>query len=117
MSNQPTVFKRILDGELPADVVYEDDLVLAFRDIAPKAPTHVLVIPKKEVTSLAETDDSDSEMLGRLLTVAVQVARDEGLSNGYRCIINTGPDGGQEVPHLHVHVIGGRKIGGFPGVE
>ena len=114
--SEPTVFKRIIDREIPADIVYEDDLTLAFRDIAPKAPTHVLVIPKKEIASLADAADADEAVLGRLFTVARRVAEQEGLSNGYRCIVNTGPDGGQEVPHLHLHVLGGKKIGGFPGV-
>ena len=114
--SEPTVFKRIIDREIPADIVYEDDLTLAFRDIAPKAPTHVLVIPKKEIASLADATDADEAVLGRLFTVARRVAEQEGLSNGYRCIVNTGPDGGQEVPHLHLHVLGGKKIGGFPGV-
>ena len=115
--SEPTVFKRIIDRTIPADIVYEDDLTLAFRDIAPKAPTHVLVIPKKEIASLADAADTDEALLGRLFTVARKVAEQEGLSNGYRCIVNTGPDGGQEVPHLHLHVLGGRKIGGFPGVD
>ena len=114
--SEPTVFKRIIDREIPADIVYEDDLTLALRDIAPKAPTHVLVIPKKEIASLADATDADEAVLGRLFTVARRVAEQEGLSNGYRCIVNTGPDGGQEVPHLHLHVLGGKKIGGFPGV-
>ena len=115
--SEPSVFKRIIDREIAADIVYEDDLTLAFRDIAPKAPTHVLVIPKREIESLAETTDEDEAVLGRLLVVARRVAEQEGLGNGYRCIINSGPDGGQEVPHLHLHVLGGRRIGGFPGVD
>ena len=115
--SEPTLFERIVARELPADVVYEDAEILAFRDIAPKAPTHVLVIPKKPIPSLAHATDADELLLGRLMTVARKVAEAEGLSGGYRCVLNTGEDGGQEVPHLHLHVLGGRKIGGFPGVS
>lgn len=111
-----TIFKKILDGEVPATVVFEDDLCMAFRDIAPQAPTHFLVIPRKEITSLAEASPDDHRLLGHLLIKAAEVARSEGLSeNGYRVVINVGPNGGQAVDHLHLHVLGGRRMKWPPG--
>lgn len=110
-----TIFKRIIDREIPATIVFEDDLCLAFRDVSPQAPTHILVIPKKEIASLAVAGDEDEAILGRLLSVARKVAADLGLSNGYRTVINCGKDGGQSVDHLHVHVLGGRALGWPPG--
>lgn len=115
MTTEPTVFKRIIDGEIPADIVYQDDLCLAFRDIAPKAPIHVLVIPKKEIASLDDADESDQALLGHLLLVCQKVAEQEGLHNGYRIVTNCGPGGGQEVMHLHLHVMGGRDLTWPPG--
>lgn len=114
---EQTLFERIIAGELPADFVYQDEQIVAFRDIDPKAPTHVLVVPRKPIASLMEAEVADEPLLGRLCTVARKVAEAEGLTGGYRCVLNVGTDGGQEVPHLHLHVLGGRKIGGFPGVE
>lgn len=110
-----TIFKRIIDGELPADIVYEDKHCLAFRDITPQAPTHVLIIPRKEIASLAETSEIDEPLLGRLLAVAARVAKDLDLEAGYRTVINVGRDGGQSVDHLHVHLLGGRKLTWPPG--
>ena len=110
-----TVFSKIIAGEIPADVLYEDDICLAFRDINPKAPTHFLVIPKKEIVSLADLSDEDEAIVGRCVLVASQVAESEGLVGGYRLIANTREDGGQEVMHLHFHVLGGRKLGWPPG--
>lgn len=115
MSGEKTIFKRIIDGEVPADKVHEDDRCLAFRDVNPQAPTHVLVIPKKEIPSLADAEDDDSDLLGHLLSVARKVAVQEGLTNGYRTVINCGADGGQSVDHLHIHVLGGRKLAWPPG--
>jgi histidine triad (HIT) family protein len=115
MSSEPTIFKRIIDKEIPADIVYEDDRSLAFHDVNPHAPTHVLVIPKKEIPSLAHADDADSELLGHLLTVTRKVAKDLGLDNGYRTVINSGIDGGQSVDHLHIHILGGRQLTWPPG--
>lgn len=112
---EKTIFKKIIDGEIPADIVYEDDLVLAFRDIAPKAPTHVLVIPRKEIAALSDASPDDESSLGRMLVVARQLGEKLGLSGGYRCVINCGDDGGQEVPHLHLHLLGGRKMTWPPG--
>lgn len=111
-----TIFKKIIDGEIPADKVYEDDLCVAFRDIAPQAPVHILVIPKKEIPSLAHAAGEDHALMGHLLIKAAEVARAQGLSeNGYRVVINTGPDGGQAVDHLHLHILGGRPMTWPPG--
>jgi histidine triad (HIT) family protein len=110
-----TIFKRIIDREIPSDIVYEDDECLAFRDVNPQAPVHFLVIPKKEITSLAESDDEDSPLLGHLLMTARMLAEQMKLERGYRVVVNCGPDGGQSVDHLHVHVLGGRKLTWPPG--
>lgn len=112
---EKTIFKRIIDKEIPADIVYEDDAVLAFRDVAPQAPTHVLIIPKQEIASLADVTDADEATLGRLLVVAQKVGVELGLEAGYRCVINIGTDGGQAVPHLHLHLLGGRSLSWPPG--
>lgn len=110
------VFKKIIDREIPAEIVYEDDLCLAFRDIHPQAPTHILLVPKKEIGSLAQTGSDDHALLGHLLVKAAEVARSEGLATrGYRVVINAGPDGGQTVEHLHVHLLGGRPMTWPPG--
>lgn len=110
-----TIFSQIIAGEIPADVLFEDELCLAFRDINPRAPTHFLVIPKKEIVSLADLTDQDEMIVGRCLMVASRVAAEEGLDGGYRLVANTRNDGGQEVPHLHFHVLGGRKMEWPPG--
>jgi histidine triad (HIT) family protein len=110
-----TVFKRIIDGELPAKLVHNDDRCVAFQDVNPQAPTHVLVIPRKEIPSLADATEEDRDLLGHLMLVAHQIARQQGLESGYRVVINIGEDAGQTVSHLHVHVLGGRKLGWPPG--
>ncbi len=110
-----TIFRKIIDGEVPADVVHEDDRCLAFRDVSPQAPVHVLVIPRKEIVSLAHAEAEDESLLGHLLLTAKKVAADLGLDDGFRIVANSGPDGGQSVDHLHVHVLGGRKLGWPPG--
>ena len=110
-----TIFSKIIAHEIPADILHEDELCLAFRDINPKAPTHFLVIPKKEIVSLADLTEEDEQIVGRCLLVASKVAESEGLGGGYRLVANTGDDGGQEVPHLHFHVLGGRKMTWPPG--
>ena len=111
-----TVFKRILDGEIPARVVHEDDRVLAFHDVHPQAPVHVLVVPKREIPRLTDAREADRELLGHLLLVAKQVAASLGLDDtGYRVVLNVGADGGQSVEHLHLHVLGGRPLGWPPG--
>ena len=101
------LFCRIVRGEIPAAKVYEDDEVLAFRDIQPQRPVHVLVIPKRHITSLAHATPEDTPVLGRMLAVASGIAVDQGSTDGFRSIINTGRVGGQEVMHVHMHVVGG----------
>lgn len=111
-----TVFKKIIDREIPASIVYEDDLCLAFRDINPQAPTHVLLVPKQEIPSLASVRPEDHRLLGHLLVKAAEIARAEGLEpRGYRVVINAGRDGGQSVDHLHLHILGGRPMAWPPG--
>lgn len=107
-----TIFSRIVRKEIPADIVYQDDLVTAFRDIAPAAPTHVLVVPNRIIASAREVSGSDEPVLGRMFAVAAQIAREQGIAEtGYRLIVNCGEDGCQEVYHLHMHLIGGRPLG------
>jgi histidine triad (HIT) family protein len=111
-----TIFQKIIDGEIPCDRVYEDDHVLAFRDIQPQAPIHILVIPKKPIVSMAHAAAEDEALMGKVMLVAARVAREEGLeSSGYRLVTNIGQQGGQSVDHLHVHVLGGRQMGWPPG--
>jgi histidine triad (HIT) family protein len=110
-----TIFKRIIDREIPADIVYEDDRCLAFRDIRPQAPTHVVVIPKKEIQAASNIQEGDAALIGHLFAVMAKIAADLGLTNGYRVVTNCGPDSGQEVMHLHFHLLGGRKFGWPPG--
>jgi histidine triad (HIT) family protein len=111
-----TIFKKIIDREIPADIVFEDEFCLAFRDISPQAPTHILLIPKKQIRSLAAAKASDHTLMGHLLLKAAEVAMQEGLEeNGYRVVINTGVDGGQSVDHLHLHILGGRQLSWPPG--
>jgi len=115
MAAGKTIFKRILDKEIPADVIYEDDRCIAFRDVNPQAPTHVLVIPRKELPSLAAASDDDEALLGHLFLVASRLAVELKLDGGYRTVINCGGDGGQTVDHLHVHLMGGRRFTWPPG--
>lgn len=110
-----TIFGKIIAREVPADFVHEDDLCIAIRDIAPKAPTHILVIPKKPIVSLADLTPEDEAIVGRCVLVASQVAEKLGLDNGYRLVVNCGREGGQEVPHLHFHLLGGRPLTWPPG--
>ena len=110
-----TIFKRIIDKEIPAKLLYEDELCLAFPDINPQAPTHVLVIPKKELTTLAAALQEDQALLGHLLLVIQKLAGQLGLENGYRVVANCGRDGGQSVDHLHFHLLGGRQLQWPPG--
>lgn len=111
-----TIFGKIIRGEIPADKVYEDDQVIAFRDIQPQAPTHILVIPRKPLRSVAEAGPEDAALLGHLLLVAAQIARDLGLdADGYRLVTNIGSHGGQSVFHLHIHLLGGRPLSWPPG--
>ena len=111
-----TIFTKIINKEIPADIVYEDDICLAFKDINAQAPVHLLVIPKKEIESMATVEDSDKEILGHLMLKASQIAEEQGLSeSGYRLVANTNGDGGQSVYHLHIHILGGRKLTWPPG--
>ena len=111
-----TLFEKIIAREIPADIVYEDDRVLAFRDIQPAAPTHVLIIPKKPIPRIAEAKTDDENMLGYLVLKAAEVARQIGLGqSGFRLVFNNGPDAGEAVPHLHCHILGGRRLAWPPG--
>ncbi|MGE5499691.1 MAG: histidine triad nucleotide-binding protein [Syntrophothermus sp.] len=112
-----TIFSKIIRKEIPAKIVYESDSVLAFRDINPQAPVHILIIPKVDVADVREISGKDhAELLGDLMDAANEVARLENLDkNGFRLVINSGPDSGQEVPHLHIHLLGGRKMNWPPG--
>ena len=107
-----TLFTKIINGELPSDKVYEDDQVCAFRDINPAAPTHILIVPRKEVATVDDLADDDGALVGKMILVARDLARSEGIADsGYRIIINCKDEGGQEVPHLHLHLMGGRPMG------
>ena len=111
-----TLFEKIVDREIPAKIIFEDDKVLAFHDIKPQAPTHVLIIPKKPIPRLAEAHPDDHQILGHLLLKAAEVAKQLGLTqSGYRLVFNNGPDAGEAVPHLHCHILGGRKMNWPPG--
>jgi histidine triad (HIT) family protein len=111
-----TLFEKIIARQIPAEIVYEDDLVLAFRDIKPHAPTHVLIVPKKMIGRIADAKPEDEKVLGHLLLKAADVARQLGLqATGYRLVINNGPDAGESVPHLHLHILGGRSLAWPPG--
>jgi histidine triad (HIT) family protein len=111
-----TLFEKIIAREIPAKIVYEDDLVLAFHDIKPQAPTHVLIIPRKPIPRLGEASSDDHKVLGHLLLKAAEVAKQLGLAHsGYRLVFNNGPDAGEAVPHLHCHILGGRKMEWPPG--
>ena len=110
-----TLFQRIADGEIPATFLHQDEHCVAFRDIDPKAPTHVLVVPRKPIPRVGEAAPEDQALLGHLLLIAGKVARELGLKDGFRIVINHGRDGGESVPHLHVHLLGGRALGWPPG--
>jgi histidine triad (HIT) family protein len=110
-----TIFRRIIDREIPASIVYEDDLCLAFHDVSPQAPTHVLLIPKAEIPSTNDLTEADQALAGHLFLVAAKLAGQLGLANGYRLVVNCGPDAGQAVAHLHIHILGGRALGWPPG--
>ena len=116
MSQEKTIFKKIIDKEIPANIVYEDEHCLAFHDVDPQAPTHVLLIPKKEIVNVAALSDSDQELAGRLILTAGKIARSLGIEEGgYRLVANCGRDGGQSVDHLHFHILAGRRLSWPPG--
>lgn len=111
-----TIFGKIIRKEIPADIVYEDDEVLAFKDIAPQAPIHILIIPKKEIPTANDIEETDAPLIGKLFVVAKKLARDFGIADsGYRLVINCNKDAGQAVYHLHLHLLGGRKFSWPPG--
>ena len=110
-----TIFGKIIRREIPADIVYEDDLALAFKDVSPQAPTHILVIPKKAIPRLSDSEEADRALMGHLLITAKKVAAQANLNNGYRIVINDGTDGGQTVDHLHLHILGDRPMAWPPG--
>jgi histidine triad (HIT) family protein len=111
-----TLFEKIIAREIPATIVYEDDLVVAFRDIKPQAPTHVLIVPKKPIPRVGEAKPEDQSVLGHLLLKAAELAKTLGVSqSGFRLVFNNGPDAGEAVPHLHCHILGGRAMSWPPG--
>jgi histidine triad (HIT) family protein len=115
MNETDTIFSKIIRREIPAEIVYEDDLCLAFKDINAQAPVHLLVIPKQPIAKLADAESEDHALLGHLLLTAKRVAAQAGLETGYRVVINSGEDGGQTVYHLHLHILGGRQMTWPPG--
>ena len=110
-----TIFSKIIHREIPADIVFEDECCMAFRDLNPQAPVHILVIPKEPLQGLQTAAGEHETVLGHLLVTAAEIARQENLTRGYRCVINAGTDGGQTVNHLHVHLLGGRQLTWPPG--
>ena len=113
--SEKTIFKRIIDGEIPANILHEDEHCLAFHDVSPKAPVHVLVIPRKEIASVDEIGDDDQATIGHIWCVIRDLARQLKLEDGYRVVVNCGKDGGQTVNHLHYHLLGGRALSWPPG--
>lgn len=111
-----TLFEKIIDREIPGDFVHEDDLCVCFRDISPQAPVHLLLVPRRPIPRIEEAADGDQSLLGHLLLTARRVAKEQGLGeDGFRLVINNGPDGGEAVPHLHIHILGGRQMNWPPG--
>jgi len=110
-----TIFEKIIDGEIPSARVYEDELCVAFRDVNPQAPTHILLVPRKAIPRIAEAADSDQALLGHLLLTVKKIASQENLSKGFRVVINNGSDGGETVPHLHIHILANRPLSWPPG--
>ena len=109
------LFCRIVEGEIPSTPIFQDELAYAFADINPKAPVHVLIVPREHIDSLAEATSAQNALLGHLMFAAAEIARDKGLAKGYRVVVNTGADGGQTVDHLHLHLLGGRQMTWPPG--
>lgn len=111
---EETIFTKIINGDIPSKQVYHDELVTAFYDISPKAEHHILIVTNKPIPTVSDVEAEDEQALGRLFTVAKKIAKDLGVAeSGYRLIVNCGPDGGQEVPHIHMHFLAGGKLGGF----
>lgn len=110
------IFCQIVAGKLPSDIVYQDEEVIAFRDINPQSPIHVLIIPRKHISSLAELAEGEAPLMGHMVKIANQLAKKEGVAqSGYRLVVNSGQEGGQLVPHLHLHLLGGRQLSGTMG--
>ncbi len=110
------IFCKIVSGDIPGDIIYQDDDVLAFRDLNPQAPTHILVIPKKHIATTNEIEPEDAELVGKMYLAAKQIAKDEGIAeSGYRCVLNCNAEAGQTVFHIHLHILGGRPMGWPPG--
>jgi len=109
------IFCMIANGQIPTDMVYEDDRIAVFRDTAPQAPVHVLMVPKEHIASLDDLDDGHAELIAYMMLKIKEIAKSEGLENGYRCVINTGADGQQSVKHLHIHILGKRQMQWPPG--
>ena len=112
---EKTIFKKIIDREIPAEIVYEDDLCMAFKDINPAAPTHLIVIPKREIPTVNDVGEADEQVVGHLFAAMAKIAAQLGLDGGYRVVTNCGRDAGQEVMHLHFHLLAGRPLGWPPG--
>jgi histidine triad (HIT) family protein len=112
---EKTIFQKIIDREIKADIVHEDDRVAAFRDVNPQAPTHILVVPRKHIDRIENMTEDDEGLVGHMVFVATQIAKKEGLDGGYRLVLNNGSDGGQSVFHIHLHLLGGRSFGWPPG--
>ncbi|MEC9377798.1 MAG: histidine triad nucleotide-binding protein [Candidatus Latescibacterota bacterium] len=114
--SEASIFTKIMEGEIPGEILFHDDDCIVLKDISPQAPTHMLVIPRKPIVGVQTASSEDEQLLGHLLVVAQRMAAQEGIANdGYRCVINTGVNGGQQVPHLHIHVLGGRQLQWPPG--
>jgi histidine triad (HIT) family protein len=112
---EKTLFQKIIDGEIPSDIVYEDEQCVAFRDVNPQAPTHILVVPRKPIPTLDDVTEEDAPLVGHLFVVAKQIAEEEGIDGGYRTVFNCGEDAQQSVFHLHLHLLGGRSFSWPPG--
>ncbi len=113
--SETTIFEKIIAREIPASIVYEDNLCICFKDIAPKAPVHLLLVPKKRIVRIGEASPEDQSTLGHLMLMSQEIALQEGFrENGFRVVINNGPDGGEEVPHLHLHLLAGKRLGWPP---
>ncbi|CAN5483017.1 histidine triad nucleotide-binding protein [soil metagenome] len=115
VSDEKTLFEKIADRAIPAEFVHEDELCFAIRDVSPVAPTHILIIPRKPITGINVMDDEDASLVGHLFVTAKHIAEQEGLGSGYRLVFNVGSDANQTVPHLHLHLMGGRTFGWPPG--
>ncbi|NBB99380.1 MAG: HIT domain-containing protein [Bacteroidetes bacterium] len=115
MADDRTLFQKIIAGDVPADIVHEDEQCMAFRDINPQAPTHLLIVPRKPIPTLDDLEPEDADLVGHLFLVAQQLAADEGLTEGYRTVFNCGDHGQQSVHHLHLHLLGGRQLSWPPG--